>query len=337
MTTHRLTLVGESYAGTYIPSVARGIHRNNVANAPNIDGSERVRVPLSGIAIGNGKIDAITQSRSIPDWAYWHGLIDAGTRDYYAAEFDRCVRNLLGSPGASHYGPGVEPAPFHSFTLRSDCGIFDSMIEAAGSGALGGTTLDSGPNIYDYSTWDAYEAGDGAGGTVSKFFNHPGVQEALNVPHHRRGGGGGDAGGGHVWEGCIPEVDADWVGDGPDAVGSPNFMDGDGPWDVTPYIADLLDEARIDVLIYSGDRDMICNTQGSDAALSNMEWSGTKDPALSSASVVATKTRNAWTEADRGLWLYDGYPAGYTKSYKNLNLLTVYNAGHMVRETGERK
>jgi carboxypeptidase C (cathepsin A) len=114
-------------------------------------------------------------------------------------------------------------------------------------------------------------------------------------------------------------------------------MDGDGPWDVTPYIADLLDEARIDVLIYSGDRDMICNTQGSDAALSNMEWSGTKDPALSSASVVATKTRNAWTEADRGLWLYDGYPAGYTKSYKNLNLLTVYNAGHMVRETGERK
>jgi hypothetical protein len=189
MTTHRLTLVGESYAGTYIPSVARGIHRNNVANAPNIDGSERVRVPLSGIAIGNGKIDAITQSRSIPDWAYWHGLIDAGTRDYYAAEFDRCVRNLLGSPGASHYGPSVEPAPFHSFTLRSDCGIFDSMIEAAGSGALGGTTLDSGPNIYDYSTWDAYEAGDGAGGTVSKFFNHPGVQEALNVPHHRRGGG----------------------------------------------------------------------------------------------------------------------------------------------------
>ena len=45
---------------------------------------------------------------------------------------------------------------------------------------------------------------------------------------------------GHFREGCILEVDADWVGDGLDAVGSLNFMNGDGPWDVTPYIADLL-------------------------------------------------------------------------------------------------
>jgi hypothetical protein len=37
-------------------------------------------------------------------------------------------------------------------------------------------------------------------------------------------------------------------------------MDNDKPWDVTPYIAELLDDAEIAVLIYSGDRDMICNT-----------------------------------------------------------------------------
>ena len=77
------------------------------------------------------------------------------------------------------------------------------------------------------------------------------------------------------------------------------------------------------MLIYSSDRDVIFNTQGSDAALSRMEWSGTRVPVPSAG--VATKTRNAWTEAGRGLW-----PLGtYTKTYKNLNLLTVYNAGHI--------
>ena len=73
---------------------------------------------------------------------------------------------------------------------------------------------------------------------------------------------------------------------------------------------------------------MICNTQGTDDSLSKMVWSGTLDPAPSTG--IATKTRNAWIEADRGLWLYKGYPAGYTKQYKKLNLLSVYNAGHMV-------
>jgi hypothetical protein len=60
-----------------------------------------------------------------------------------------------------------------------------------------------------------------------------------------------------------------------------------------------------------------------------MEWSGPRIPVPSAG--VATKTRNAWTEAGRGLWLYDGCPAGYLHENvnKNLYLLTAYNAGHM--------
>jgi hypothetical protein len=93
-------------------------------------------------------------------------------------------------------------------------------------------------------------------------------------------------------------------------------MDDDKPWDVTPYIAQLLDEAKIDVLIYSGDRDIICNTQGNEEALMKMEWSGNDD--------------NGWSHATRSLWVNNDYPAGYIKSDRNLHFLIVYNAGHMV-------
>jgi hypothetical protein len=198
---------------------------------------------------------------------------------------------------------------------------FDEMLNAAGSGTLP-APFDSGPNIYEYSTWDIYAADD-ANGTVGHFFNNLKVQEALNIPTHRRKSAG------HYWESCIPEIDPTWVSTDPNNnTASPNFMDNDKPWDVTPYIAELLDDAGIAVLIYSGDRDMICNTQGTDDSLAKMIWTGTLDPAPSTG--IATTTRNAWTEAERGLWLYKGYPAGYTKQYKKLNLLSVYNAGHMV-------
>jgi hypothetical protein len=341
LSTHKLSLVGESYAGTYIPSVARGIYRNNVKELANMDGSPRFQTPLAGIAIGNGKIDSITQDPAIINYAYWHGLIDMGTRDYLYAEWDHCLDNMK----HGIMGKGAEPKHFHPFNVRDDCGVFAGMLEAAGAGAL--ETLMGGPNIYEYSTWDAYAAADGDDGTVSKFYNNLDVQKALNVPEHRRGPK-------HHWEGCIPEVeynDDDGVGGrrlGPADVtdfevvvagltGNPApagnqrrrlFMDNDTPWSVTPYIAELLDEAGIDVLIYSGDRDIICCTQGSEEALRKMDWSGSRDLAPSNSQ--ATPTRNAWTEADRGLWLYEGYPAGYTKAYKNLNLLTIYNAGHMV-------
>jgi carboxypeptidase C (cathepsin A) len=347
----RLSLVGESYAGTYIPSVARQIYLNNKEKTKNLDGSPRIKVNLSGMAIGNGKIDALTQDPAVIDYAYWHDLIDGATARYLKAEWEHCMKNL--EHGVVSFSDKPEPKPFHPFTIRDDCGVFDAVINAAGSGALTGL-LEGGPNIYEYSTWDGYAAADGADGTVSKFYNNPKVQQALNVPLHRRAPH-------HKWQGCIPEVDPsvaattassseedndkkrrrrlghheeqyDTIADDEAHHGRRrlNFMANDTPWSVTPYIAQLLDEAGIDVLIYSGDRDIICCTQGSEESLRLMDWSGTRESPASSTAPV-TPYYNAWTASPRGLWLYDEYPAGYVKSYKNLSLVTVYNAGHMVR------
>jgi carboxypeptidase C (cathepsin A) len=91
----------------------------------------------------------------------------------------------------------------------------------------------------------------------------------------------------------------------------------DQPISMVPYIAELLDEAEIQVLIYNGDRDLSTCAQGSERMLNGMEWSGHDD----------------WLDLNsykRALWMVDGYPAGWSKSVKNLDFLIVYNSGHLV-------
>jgi carboxypeptidase C (cathepsin A) len=65
---------------------------------------------------------------------------------------------------------------------------------------------------------------------------------------------------------------------------------------------------------YNGDRDMTTNMVGTELVLNKMKWSGS----------------DAWLDAPRGLWQVNDYPAGWSKEYKNLAFVTVYNSGHMV-------
>ena len=57
--------------------------------------------------------------------------------------------------------------------------------------------------------------------------------------------------------------------------------------------------------------------QGSETMLNGMEWSGHSD----------------WLDPKaycRALWMVNDYPAGWSKSVKNLDFLIVYNSGHLV-------
>lgn len=338
LTMHKLYLVGESYAGIYIPSIARGIYLRNQQAADGTSADDRFLTPLAGVAIGNGKLDAMAQDPAVIDFSYWHGLIDGPTRDYLQDQWASCVKNVNLAEGEIGFSSDVgianatngksENKPFHPFSVRDDCGILNAILDAAGAGTF--DKVPSGPNLYEYSTWDPYAAGEGDKGTVGTFYNDMNVQKSLNVPLHRQG---------LHWEGCIPELaqfdDRRRLATKTTTNWSSNhqrrrlFMDNDKPWSVIPYVAQLLDDAKIVVLIYSGDRDIICCTQGSEEALRKMDWSGTRDPAPGHKTV--DDNHNAWSQATRSLWVFNNtYPAGYIKSYKNLHLLTVYNAGHML-------
>ncbi|KAL7522559.1 hypothetical protein ACHAWF_000307 [Thalassiosira exigua] len=43
---------------------------------------------------------------------------------------------------------------------------------------------------------------------------------------------------------------------------------------VVPYIAELLDDAKIHVLLYNGNMDLSCRSQSTEMALDSMKWSG---------------------------------------------------------------
>jgi hypothetical protein len=83
------------------------------------------------------------------------------------------------------------------------------------------------------------------------------------------------------------------------------------------YLATLLDEAQLPVLVYNGDRDLSTCAQGSELVLNDVPWRGHQD----------------WQDPHRytrGVWLVDDYPAGYAKTLHNLNFVIVYNSGHLV-------
>jgi carboxypeptidase D len=58
----KLYVSGESYAGFYVPSIARGIYLRN----KQVDKAEKL-INIAGVAIGNGWIDAYVQVSSITD------------------------------------------------------------------------------------------------------------------------------------------------------------------------------------------------------------------------------------------------------------------------------
>jgi hypothetical protein len=103
-------LLTETSAFSYT-SIAYYIHEQNKQN-------RRPRIHLSGIALGNGWIDARVQGPAVIDYAYWHGMIDSATHRAMHAEWDNCKD---GSP---------QDPPFHDFTVPDECGIMAQVLLA---------------------------------------------------------------------------------------------------------------------------------------------------------------------------------------------------------------
>jgi carboxypeptidase C (cathepsin A) len=158
---HQLYIFGESYAGMYVPSIARTIHLENEKLSHQATGRSRtnsrtdtIPIPLAGIALGNGWIDARLQGPAVIDYAYWHGMLDQYTRENLHAEYEHCMKNYYSKSRSAASNEDDEPEPFHKFNVPDECGVMEATLKAAGAGVWSESI--AGPSTYDVTTWDAH-------------------------------------------------------------------------------------------------------------------------------------------------------------------------------------
>ena len=289
---YQLYIMGESYAGMFVPMIGQYIHEQNtkiknrhgLGNKESSSSNQLLPINLQGLGIGNGWMNGYVQGPEVIDYSWYHGLIDEPTRNTLKKVWDQCME--IDKHESKSSSLKIE-APFHDFNVQDDCGMMWGVLEAAGQ-----------PNAYDITTWDPNV--DQITFSSEAFYNNPKVKEALHAPTNI------------TWHGCQ-------VGSGRRRrlEGRPRklYMDNDEPVNVVPYVAKLLD-AGIRTVIYNGDRDMTTNMVGAEKILNDMEWNGSG--------------KDKWWNAPRGLWKVNNYPAGWAKEYKELTFVVVYNSGHMV-------
>lgn len=229
-----LYFAGESYAGQYIPYIAKAImERNN-----DLSENEKDRAwNLKGLLIGNGWIAPIEQYHAYLSYAYQEGLIQEGTDAAMRAEkaMTQCLSDLNTDEG---------PNKIHISSCEQ---ILTEVLRA--------TVKDKQcTNMYDIRLTDSYPScgmnwpPDLA--HVTPYLRENSVTRALNID--------------------VPGKDTGWT-ECSGAV-SQNFKARNSKPSVQ-LLPSIL-EGGVSITLFSGDKDYICNHIGTEEFINNMKWSG---------------------------------------------------------------
>jgi carboxypeptidase D len=77
-------------------------------------------------------------------------------------------------------------------------------------------------------------------------------------------------------------------------------------------LPEILEKAN--VLLFSGDQDLICNHIGTEYLIANLTWHG----------------KQGFQNAPKLRWTVDNTPAGVWREERNMTYVQLYNASHMV-------
>ncbi|KAI1098920.1 alpha/beta-hydrolase [Jackrogersella minutella] len=245
--------------------------------------ASKVAWNLKGLLIGNGWISPPEQYEAYLSFAYEKGLVTKGsdTSGKLEAQYRVCRKDLATS------GNHVDNSACEH-VLQEILRLTQSKNSKGESECV---------NMYDVRLKDVYPS---CGmnwppdlTSVTPYLRKQDVVNALHINANKVTG----------WTECNGAV-----GNAFNAQSSKPAVD---------YLPDILKE--VNVLLFSGAEDLICNHLGTEAFISNMQWNGGKGFELSPGN---------W--APRRDWTFEGEAAGFWQEARNLTYVLFYNSSHMV-------
>jgi len=235
-----LYIVGESYGGHYAPAIAHRIWQGNQAllEADNEEDQDKVVLPLGGLAIGNGLTNPGAQYPWYPEMVYNNShkikVVDESTYETMKEVVPECSKLI--------HQCNQGDSELDSFACQTAF-VFCNMD-------LLGPYQRTGLNPYDITKKCEVPPQCYDWSLIKKWLNREETMKALGVDEKQS----------HRWEPCnfdiLKHLDKDWMKD------------------FSPFVLDLLDKAKISVLIYAGDLDYVCNYLGNQAWTLELPWSG---------------------------------------------------------------
>lgn len=298
---HEIYIAGESYAGQYIPYLADAINaRNrNLTNNPQLKEQGIQAIDLKGVLIGNGWIDPVEQYLSYVPFAYSTGLVKQGSSVAASIEVRQreCLKALADMPSVSI---NVEKCDAILDTLLQEMFLATNLPKTDSNACV---------NIYDIRLKDTFSScgmnwpEDLA--QVTPYLRRPEVLAALNIDQEEQ----------VRWKECSGPV-----GQAFKAKNSPPANT------IIPRIL----EAGVQVLMFNGDQDLICNHLGNTKLIAALKWgpgAGEARPAKSAPVKELGGFKDSEVEES---WYVGGEAAGTYQSGRNLTYVKVFNASHMV-------
>jgi len=247
-------IIGESYGGHYVPSVAYAVYQGNQNNS-------NTYLNLKGIGIGNGWVDPYHQYGAYGPYAYENKLIDENTLAQMNQTYEQCTQYIQ----AQNWN-GVE----------STCDtLMSTVLQEAGNINYYDIDLQCNPPplCYDFTN-------------ITNYLNEASVQAHLGVNNI-------------TWQTCNFVVNGGFSIDREESFS---------------YKIPTLLENNIQVLIYSGMLDLICNYVGGAMWTSALQWPG----------------QDGFNQVPLHDWQVGNTVAGHAKSFQGFTWLEVEGAGHMV-------
>ncbi|KAJ0392122.1 hypothetical protein P43SY_008199 [Pythium insidiosum] len=271
-------ITGESYAGHYVPAAAHKIWQENKAVK---EANATLRINLKGIAIGNGLTNSLLQMEHMLDMvdnSYNITLMNQTDYEQAKKKLPECLKLVEDLVKSGDLSPTDDQF--------KDCQLLMNPFQGAHRNPydirLPCGDVPDPTQCYDLTN-------------VKKFLNSPNVQAALGVSPNRT-----------QWLECDPRVGLEFM------------KSGDVIVNYESYVADLLNDGDVRVLLYVGDADTVCNWYGNKAWATGLEWTHKKE--FNAAEERPFLTANGTVHAGDVL---NEYKTQFT-------LLRVFNSGHMV-------